>query len=227
MFKYRFFQIVLAIAVVMLIVSSAVFLSFYAVYIREEEYQSEISGKTITTVESDGTEVELTDFEAWLEYSIIADGFKETGNNVDFDKGNVTLCDYNQAQLKELKKVKDEAKRMIFLSVILLLVGFLAVKKRRMYECVVWGGAGASVIGLISLVLLALSKHGILYGVREMVFHGRYDVFFSKEDSLISLIPETLAVKMFLIYTMVILAGLIITIIVRLISWRKTQPHKF
>ncbi len=90
----------------MLIVSSAVFLSFYAVYIREEEYQSEISGKTITTVGADGTVVELTDFEAWLEYSIIADGFKETGNNIDFDKGNVTLCDYNQAQLKELKKVK-------------------------------------------------------------------------------------------------------------------------
>jgi len=158
---------------------------------------------------------------------IIADGLKETGNNVDFDKGNVKLCDYNLTQLRQLKKVKDEAKRMMFLSVILLIIGFLAVKKRRMYECVVWGGVAASVIGIVSLILLAVSGSGIFYGVREMVFKGRYDVFFSGDDRLIALIPDNLGLRMFLIYTGVILAGLVITIIVRLISWRKTQPHKF
>ena len=203
MFKYRFFQVILAIAVVMLIVSSAVFISFQGVNISEAEYTSEMTGR------------------------IIADGLKETGNNVDFDKGNVKLCDYNLTQLRQLKKVKDEAKRMMFLSVILLIIGFLAVKKRRMYECVVWGGVAASVIGIVSLILLAVSGSGIFYGVREMVFKGRYDVFFSGDDRLIALIPDNLGLRMFLIYTGVILAGLVITIIVRLISWRKTQPHKF
>ena len=101
------------------------------------------------------------------------------------------------------------------------------VKKRRMYECVVWGGVAASVIGIVSLILLAVSGSGIFYGVREMVFKGRYDVFFSGDDRLIALIPDNLGLRMFLIYTGVILAGLVITIIVRLISWRKTQPHKF
>ena len=142
-------------------------------------------------------------------------------------EGNVKLCDYNLTQLRQLKKVKDEAKRMMFLSVILLIIGFLAVKKRRMYECVVWGGVAASVIGIVSLILLAVSGSGIFYGVREMVFKGRYDVFFSGDDRLIALIPDNLGLRMFLIYTGVILAGLVITIIVRLISWRKTQPHKF
>ena len=116
---------------------------------------------------------------------------------------------------------------MMFLSVILLIIGFLAVKKRRMYECVVWGGVAASVIGMVSLILLAVSGSGIFYGVREMVFKGRYDVFFSEDDRLIALIPDNLGLRMFLIYTGAILAGLVITIIVRLISWRKTQPHKF
>ena len=227
MFKYRFFQVILAIAVVMLIVSSAVFISFQGVNISEAEYTSEMTGRTFETDGADGSETALTQFEAWLEYSIIADGLKETGNNVDFDKGNVKLYDYNLTQLRQLKKVKDEAKRMMFLSVILLIIGFLAVKKRRMYECVVWGGVAASVIGMVSLILLAVSGSGIFYGVREMVFKGRYDVFFSGDDRLISLIPDNLGLRMFLIYTGVILAGLVITIIVRLISWRKTQPHKF
>ena len=151
MFKYRFFQVILAIAVVMLIVSSAVFISFQGVNISEAEYTSEMTGRTFETDGADGSETALTEFEAWLEYSIIADGLKETGNNVDFDKGNVKLCDYNLTQLRQLKKVKDEAKRMMFLSVILLIIGFLAVKKRRMYECVVWGGVAASVIGIVSL----------------------------------------------------------------------------
>ena len=186
-----------------------------------------MTGRTFETDGADGSETALTEFEAWLEYSIIADGLKETGNNVDFDKGNVKLYDYNLTQLRQLKKVKDEAKRMMFLSVILLIIGFLAVKKRRMYECVVWGGVAASVIGMVSLILLAVSGSGIFYGVREMVFKGRYDVFFSGDDRLISLIPDNLGLRMFLIYTGVILAGLVITIIVRLISWRKTQPHKF
>ena len=193
MFKYRFFQVILAIAVVMLIVSSAVFISFQGVNISEAEYTSEMTGRTFETDGADGSETALTEFEAWLEYSIIADGLKETGNNVDFDKGNVKLCDYNLTQLRQLKKVKDEAKRMMFLSVI----------------------------------LLAVSGSGIFYGVREMVFKGRYDVFFSGDDRLIALIPDNLGLRMFLIYTGVILAGLVITIIVRLISWRKTQPHKF
>ena len=161
MFKYRFFQVILAIAVVMLIVSSAVFISFQGVNISEAEYTSEMTGRTFETDGADGSETALTEFEAWLEYSIIADGLKETGNNVDFDKGNVKLCDYNLTQLRQLKKVKDEAKRMMFLSVILLIIGFLAVKKRRMYECVVWGGVAASVIGIVSLILLAVSGSGI------------------------------------------------------------------
>ena len=80
---------------------------------------------------------------------------------------------------------------------------------------------------MVSLILLAVSGSGIFYGVREMVFKGRYDVFFSGNDRLISLIPDNLGLRMFLIYTGAILAGLVITIIVRLISWRKTQPHKF
>ena len=222
MLKYRFFQIIMAAAVIMLIISSAVFISFYGTNIDEEVYTSEI-----TSIEETEDSEEMTGFEAWLEYSIIADGLMEHGNDVTFDEGNIKLCDYNLNRLDLLKHVRDEAKRMIFLSVIMLVIGFLVVKKRRMYQCVVWGGVGASIIGILSLVLLAVSRSGIFYGIREMVFNGRYDVFFSDEDMLISLIPESLAVKMFIIYAVVILTGLITTMIVRLVSWKKTLPHKF
>lgn len=212
----------MAVAVVMLIMSAAVFLSYYGIKTGEEAYVSEIA-----SVEGTDETDDMTGFEAWLEFSIIAEGLTAVGNNVTFDEGNVKLCDYNINRLDKLKRVRDEAKRMIFLSVILIVIGFLAVKKRRMYECVVWGGVGSAVIGLISLLLLIISRKGIFYGIREMVFNGRYDVFFSNDDLLISLIPESIALKMFIIYAVVILAGLITTIIVKIISWKKTQPHKF
>ena len=55
MFKYRFFQVILAIAVVMLIVSSAVFISFQGVNISEAEYTSEMTGRTFVTDGADGS----------------------------------------------------------------------------------------------------------------------------------------------------------------------------
>ncbi len=63
MFKYRFFQVILAIAVVMLIVSSAVFISFQGVNISEAEYTSEMTGRTFETDGADGSETALTEFE--------------------------------------------------------------------------------------------------------------------------------------------------------------------
>ena len=60
MFKYRFFQVILAIAVVMLIVSSAVFISFQGVNISEAEYTSEMTGRTFERDGADGSETALT-----------------------------------------------------------------------------------------------------------------------------------------------------------------------
>ncbi len=215
MLKYRFFQIVMAVAVTMLIVAVAVFVSFYALNVDEEEYAAAM-----------GITDETAAFESWLEYSIIADGIMST-EGASFDEGNVTISSCNLERLTFVKKIRDEARRTIVLGLILFVVGFLVVRHRRLYECLLWGGIGAAVVEAVTFALLFLSKGGTIYGIREMIFYGRYDSFFSTNDDLLSLIPTKLANNMFTIYTAAILTGIILMIVIRLISWKKSQPHKF
>lgn len=205
----------MAVAVTLLILSSAVCMAFAARDVSETQY-------TPKQAES----VQMTEFEAWLEYSIIADGF-DAGNKKGFAEGNVALCENNLERLEQLKVILKKARFTIFYAIILLVIGFVVVKKRRLYECIVWGGAASLVISAASLLLLLISASGFFYGLKEMVFHDDYRAFFSDQDLLICLIPEGLGIRMFWVYAGTILVGLAVTIVVRLISWKKTQPHKF
>lgn len=237
MFKYRFFQVVMAFAVMGLIMSVAVVLSFEALDISEKEYKNKfLNEENISSndVDTDNTYIEDTDgsntsyehFEAWLEYSIIADGF-DIGNNDGFEEGNVTLCDYNLSKLEKIKASRDEARRMILLSMLLLIVSFVGVHKRRMYEGVLWGGIAACVVSALCIGTILIHDAGALLGVRDAIFKDDFSLFFSGEDRLISLIPDNMGMRMFAVYVGTILAGLVITIIIRLVSWRKTQPHNY
>lgn len=230
MIKYRIFQIIMAVAVTLLILSFAVCMAFTARDVSQAHYNTpvftgtDISGDRIKNgQEADGIH---TGFEAWLEYSIIADGF-DISNQEGFTGGNIVLCEHNVHRLNQLRAVLKKARNTIFFAVILLVIGFLVVKKRRLYECIVWGGAAGIVISAASLLLLLTSGSGFFYGLKEMIFHDNYGVFFSDQDLLISLIPTGLGLKMFLVYTGTILVGMLVTVIVRLISWKKAQPHKF
>lgn len=215
MVKYRIFQIIMAVAVTLLILSSAVCMAFAARDVSESKYKPK-------QVE----EIEMTEYEAWLEYSIIADGF-DSGNKAGFENGNVVLCEYNLARLDQINTTLKKARATIFFAIVLLVIGFLVVKKRRLYECIVWGGAASLVISAASLLLLLSSKTGFFFSLKEMIFHDTYSALFSEQDLLTCLIPEGLGMRMFLVYVGTIMVGLAVTIIVRLISWRKAQPHKF
>lgn len=215
MVKYRIFQVIMAVAVTLLILSSAICMAFAVRDVSEAHY---------TPKQADS--IQMTEFEAWLEYSIIADGF-DAGNKKGFAEGNVVLCSYNLERLEQLKVVLKKARSTIFYAIILLVIGFLVVKKRRLYECIVWGGAASLVISAASLLLLLISDSGFFYGLKEIVFHDDYSAFFSDQDLLICLIPEGLGSRMFWVYAGTILVGLAVTIVIRLISWKKAQPHKF
>jgi hypothetical protein len=207
----------MAVAVFLLITSSAVFLAFSARNISEKSY-----GFQVATA----SDASMTEFEAWLQYSIISDGFDSDEEDC-FTNGTAELCEYNIDRLTQLKKVYNESKKTIFFSIIMMIVCFFVVKRRRLYECVVWGGAAGTLFGILTFGMIFFSRNGLFYGIRQMVFYEDYMVFFSGEDMLTKLIPGSLALKMFLVYGAVIAAGLIVTIVVRIISRHKSQPHKF
>lgn len=205
----------MAVAVTLLILACAVCMAFSARDVSESHY---------TPKRAD--EIEMTTYEAWLEYSIITDGF-DSGNKKGFAEGNVELCEYNLDRLEQLKGILKKARFTIFFAIVLLVIGFLVVKKRRLYECIVWGGAASVVISGASLLLLLASKSGFFFCLKEMIFHDTYSALFSEQDFLTYLIPEGLGMRLFLVYVGTILVGLAVTIIVRLFSWKKAQPHKF
>lgn len=211
----------MAVAVFLLITSSAISLAFAFRDTGQEAYMAGNKDHVATAGDA-----QMTNFDAWLEYSIISDGLDIDGDD-SFSGGTAYICEYNLYRLNQIKKVYSDGRKTVFFSIIMILICFLVVKRRRLYECIVWGGAAGTGAGVLTFVLLFFSQSGFFYGIKEMVFHENYSVFFSTEDDLISLIPDSMALRMFLIYGVSIVAGLIITIIVRYISKRKSKPYKF
>lgn len=225
MAKYRFFQVIMALSLVILIISSAVMCSFMVRKISQGNYRPQKSGK-ITSVMNNGQTEELTDLDAWVEYSIISDGLDGSGDE-DFRAGNIYLSTENEIRLDQLKDIKSKASNGVFISLVILIACFVVIKRRRLYECVVWGGAAGVIIGLISFLMMLLSKNGILYGMKKLIFDGDSTVLFPGHDVLPDIIPSGLGLKVLCVYLGTILVGLVITIVVRVVSYKKSRPHKF
>ena len=225
MFKYRFFQVVMALSLVLLIISTAIMCSFMVRKVTQSSYAPSTGG-SITSVMNNGQTEELTDFEAWLEYSIVSDGL-DGDSEEEYRKGNIYLSTENIIRLEQLADVKSKASNGVFVSVVLLVACFVVIRRRRLYECVVWGGAAGVIIGIISFIAMAVSGSGIMYGIRRMVFGESYAELFPGHDVLPDIIPAGTGTKVLWVYVGTILVGLVVTIIVRVISYKKSRPHKF
>ena len=160
MAKYRFFQVVMALSLVILIISSAVMSSFMVRKVSQVNYKPYKDGK-ITSVMNTGQTEELSDLDAWVEYSIISDGLDGTEND-DYRKGNIYLSTENEIRLDQLRDIKSKASNGVFISIVILIACFVVIRRRRLYECVVWGGAAGVITGIISFLMMLLSKNGIL-----------------------------------------------------------------
>lgn len=225
MIKYRIFQIVMAVAVVVLIMSSAIMGMFAVRDVSEKRYKPTADGVIVSDLKN-GSTSELKNLDAWLEYSIVSDGF-DSGNKDGFESGAIYLSADNINKLEILNHIKTQASNGIFFSIIIIVVCFLVVRKRRLYECVVWGGAAAMIIGVAAIVVMLVSTNGVFAGVKEMIFENNYSLFFSDKDVLTAIIPYGLAFKMFWVYSGTIFAGLLVTICVRIVGLKKSKPHKF
>ena len=173
MAKYRFFQVVMALSLVILIISSAVMSSFMVRKVSQVNYKPYKDGK-ITSVMNTGQTEELSDLDAWVEYSIISDGLDGTEND-DYRKGNIYLSTENEIRLDQLRDIKSKASNGVFISIVILIACFVVIRRRRLYECVVWGGAAGVITGIISFLMMLLSKNGILYGMKKLILYG-YDI---------------------------------------------------
>lgn len=225
MIKYRIFQVIMAVAVVILIISSAIIFMFAARDVSQKRYKPNEKG-VIVTKEKNNTTVELKELDAWLEYSIVSDGF-DGDNKEGFEGGAIYLSPENINKLEFLNHIKTQASNGMFFSIILIIACFLVVRKRRLYECVVWGGSAAFIIGVSLVIVMLVSSGGSFSGIREMIFDNNYNIFFSDTDVFTKIIPYGTGFKMFLTYCLTLFAGLIITIFVRLAGLKKSKPHKF
>ena len=225
MAKYRFFQIIMALSLVSLIISSAIMCAFMARKVPEGSYKPNKSG-TITSVMNNGQTEELTDFSAWLEYSIVSDGLEDdTGDS--YRKGSIYLSTENIVRLEQLSDVRSKASNGVFISVVIRVACFVVIRRRRLYECVVWGGAAGVIVGIVSMVAVLLSRSGISYGIKRMVLSGDNTALFPGHDVLPDIIPSDMGIRVICVYSGVIFVGLVATIVVRVISYKKSRPHKF
>mgnify|MGYP002528832437 FL=1 len=225
MAKYRFFQVIMALALVILIISSAVMCSFMVRKVSEGNYKPQKSGK-IMSVMNNGQSEELSELDAWVEYSIISDGLDGSGSE-DYRAGNIYLSTENEIRLDQLKDIKSKASNGMFISLVILIACFVIIKKRRLYECVAWGGAAGVIIGIISFLMMLFSRNGILYGMKKLIFDGDSTALFPGHDVLADIIPSGLGLKVLCVYLGTIFVGLVVTIIVRVVSYKKSRPHRF
>ena len=225
MFKYRFFQVVMALSLVLLIISTALMCSFSVCRVTEKSY-SPSGGDTINAVMNNGQTEKLSDFDAWVEYCIVLDGL-DGDSEQEYRLGNIYLSTENVIRLEQLADIKSKASNGVFISIVLLVACFVVIRRRRLYECVVWGGAAGVIIGLISFIAMTVSGGGIMYGIRRMVFDGSYTELLPGHDVLPDIIPAGTGTKVLWVYVGTIFVGLVVTIAVRVISYKKSRPHKF
>lgn len=215
----------MALSLVLLIISTAIMCSFSVCRVAEKSYKPSNSG-TISSVMNNGQTEELSEFDAWVEYSIVLDAL-DGDSEQEYRLGNVYLSTENVMRLEQLADIKSKAGNGVFISIVLLVACFVVIRRRRLYECVVWGGAAGVIIGIISFIAMAVSGSGIMYGIRRMVFGESYAELFPGHDVLPDIIPAGTGTKVLWVYVGTIFVGLVVTIIVRVISYKKSRPHKF
>lgn len=215
----------MALSLVMLIISSAVTLAFAVRNVPEKSYRPNKDGG-ISSVMNNGQTETLTNFDAWVEYSIVSDGLD--GDSEDgYREGSMYLSTENVMRLEQLRSAKVKASNGVFISLVVLVVCFVVVSRRRLYECIVWGGAAGVIIGLMSLLMISVSKSGVAYGIKRMIFGGSYTELFPGHDALADIIPDGMGARVMCVYLGTICAGLMLTIAVRVVSYRKSRPHRF
>ena len=215
----------MALSLVLLIISTALMCSFSVCRVTEKSY-SPSGGDTINAVMNNGQTEELSDFDAWVEYCIVLDGL-DGDSEQEYRLGNIYLSTENVIRLEQLADIKSKASNGVFISIVLLVACFVVIRRRRLYECVVWGGAAGVIIGIISFIAMTVSGGGIMYGIRRMVFDGSYKELLPGHDVLPDIIPAGTGTKVLWVYVGTIFVGLVVTIAVRVISYKRSRPHKF
>lgn len=215
----------MALSLVLLIISTALMCSFSVCRVTEKSY-SPSGGDTINAVMNNGQTEELSDFDAWVEYCIVLDGL-DGDSEQEYRLGNIYLSTENVIRLEQLADIKSKASNGVFISIVLLVACFVVIRRRRLYECVVWGGAAGVIIGIISFIAMTVSGGGIMYGIRRMVFDGSYTELLPGHDVLPDIIPAGTGTKVLWVYVGTIFVGLVVTIAVRVISYKRSRPHKF
>ena len=94
----------MALSLVLLIISTAIMCSFSVCRVAEKSYKPSNSG-TISSVMNNGQTEELSEFDAWVEYSIVLDAL-DGDSEQEYRLGNVYLSTENVMRLEQLADIK-------------------------------------------------------------------------------------------------------------------------
>ena len=108
----------MALSLVLLIISTAIMCSFSVCRVAEKSYKPSNSG-TISSVMNNGQTDELSEFDAWVEYSIVLDAL-DGDSEQEYRLGNVYLSTENVMRLEQLADIKSKASNGVFISIVLL-----------------------------------------------------------------------------------------------------------
>ena len=99
----------MALSLVLLIISTAIMCSFSVFRVAEKSYKPSNSG-TISSVMNNGQTEELSEFDAWVEYSIVLDAL-DGDSEQEYRFGNVYLSTENVMRLEQLADIEIQGKQ--------------------------------------------------------------------------------------------------------------------
>lgn len=213
--EYRRFLWIASVSIAVFIVSFAICLLAY----NRSVYR-------VCTADFDtGEAVEMSGAEAALYYDQIADSY------CSFFKGGYTVAGYelSQANIHQLNRLKGYYRMAWILSLVSFGCAVYSLRRlwrRRETMPYFYGSALAACLTAFLMIRMVFSKKEVYTGLRNMVFRGDYS-YFSGNDILHVLLPETFARNLALLYLGIVAVEIFVVVMIRVVIRFAGRPHRF
>lgn len=225
--RYKLYRISASFFVAFFIVNFAVLVLSRLDFIHEKSYkayyQAMITEEEGTKEKQEG--ILLSPFEAGLNYQKLSDEFNSFFGS-DFAFEGYDISKDNVKALKELKTHYRWAYFFSIVSFVAMIYCFGYLHKRRQYMPLLYGGAIATFFTVINFVRICFAKEGVLLGIKNMIFHRRYD-YFGDGDIMRSLLPPEYAMYLGIAYLAIVAILVLIFAIIKAVIIYCGRPHKF
>ena len=208
--KYKKYQIIASICVMLFIVNFALCL----LVMNRSVYK-----KCVVDNEN------ITSFEAELNYEQLADEFSSFFNS-NYELPGYEISSENVDRLNDMKVYYRWAWVISILTFIGAVYSFIILSKRRYYMPLLYGGVLAAFLTSLNAFIVLSSDKPVLEGIRNMIFREDYS-YFAEGDVLLKLLPPDFARLLALTYILLVMILVFAMVIIRWLIIYCGRPHKF